>query len=254
MTEKANELITKTMNPLSWLYPPDPDHPIWLQWKEVYGIEPPVEFLRKPLRFSIGCGWRDTVINYDENYVRMHGFKKECERLEYLVEDLQEKLSANSEKGTKTKQQEDRIIELEKRLRIAESLPTAGSLTREDNIQAPLQVVTIFDRGDLQSERVELKAMANINIKDYVVFDTQYVAENSLACGSRGAYWFSNHPVGAGNRVILYTRAGSASNEERNGIVYHFRFRGHASALYEDKAQVPLVMKLENWIAAKRPV
>jgi hypothetical protein len=111
--------------------------------------------------------------------------------------------------------------------------------------------VTITDKGSAE-ERLHFRASAAIDLSYYAIFDSFYIGENGVSPYQHTCYWFGPKAVKPGENVVLYTRAGSPSTENRpDGSVFHFLFRGLASPLYTTPQSSPVLFELNTWAAKK---
>ena len=95
-----------------------------------------------------------------------------------------------------------------------------------------LQIIQITDRGVPFKERLHLRALTDLNLTNYCVFNTSYINPQSVRNIPKGAYWFSSQQVKAGDNIILYSGAGTQSSQVNSfgpsnyffTGVYHKRF------------------------------
>lgn len=111
-----------------------------------------------------------------------------------------------------------------------------------------MKLIGIYDRGILDRERVHFQAETDIDLQFCVVMDTFFRDESSVQAGQRLCYWFAKKQIKAGENVVLYSRAGIDSTENReNGVVFHFFFRENSSVLYSDPKTTVSLMTIANW-------
>lgn len=116
--------------------------------------------------------------------------------------------------------------------------------------------VTISNKGG-NEERLHFKATAPLQLSYYAILDSVAQSDevdekgvpNRIYAGQRTCYWFSPKEINAGDNVVLYTRAGTASTETRPEGVYHFIFRGLAAPLYSGQRASPVLLELTTWQA-----
>ncbi len=118
--------------------------------------------------------------------------------------------------------------------------------------------VGIYDRGNIQLERVHFRALFDIDLQFYAILDTQYQSPlpfiqaapfNQIGVGNRNCFWFAPFKVKAGQNVVLYTRAGAQNTETRtDGSVFHFFFRGLALPIYQPLEKCAVIFEINNWI------
>jgi hypothetical protein len=121
-----------------------------------------------------------------------------------------------------------------------------------------LTFVTISDKGKSE-ERLHFRAAAELDLSSYAVFDTVAFDDKADALGipdrifpgQRTCFWFSAKKLNVGESVILYTRAGNATSEQRADGLYHFIFRGLPTPLYTSPRSAPTLFEVNTWMAKK---
>jgi hypothetical protein len=108
--------------------------------------------------------------------------------------------------------------------------------------------VGIYERGNTQGERVHFRAVVNIDLNYFAVYDTTSAGPGRINLTQRPCYWFGPKTIKAGENVVLYTRAGKENTETRpDGSVYHFFFRGLSAPLYKDSNARAVLLELNDW-------
>src|SRR5438128_123403 len=111
--------------------------------------------------------------------------------------------------------------------------------------------ITITDKGKAE-ERLHFRAATDIDLSYYAVFDSHYVTDTGVSAYQHSCYWFGPKKIKAGENVVLYTRAGTASTENRiDGSTYHFLFRGLTNPLYTNPNSAPILFELNTWSARR---
>lgn len=114
------------------------------------------------------------------------------------------------------------------------------------------ELLNIYNRGDLQNERLHLRVKADVDLTYCLVFDSIYIGPTEIGNGQRTGFWFPPKIVKAGNNVVLYTRAGNASEELRpNGEYFHFIFRGLTIPKYGHPHSCAVVIEMLTWDTTK---
>jgi hypothetical protein len=109
----------------------------------------------------------------------------------------------------------------------------------------------IFDRGVLANERVHLRALSDIDLNYYAVFDTQRVDADRIFLNQKTCYWFGAKQIKARDNIVLYTRTGVPNIETRNdGSIYHFFFRGLNQPLYSNPNDCTAIIEINSWISS----
>jgi hypothetical protein len=108
--------------------------------------------------------------------------------------------------------------------------------------------IGIFDRGVLANERIHFRALYDLDIVNYAVYDTTRIDKTSVFSSQKSCWWFSSKKIKAGENVVLYTRAGIATTETRqDGAIYHFLFRGLIQPLYVKPEACAVMFEINFW-------
>lgn len=113
-------------------------------------------------------------------------------------------------------------------------------------------LVGLYDRGKLSDERVHFRALFDLDLSYYVIFDSFYSTPSTISVTQKTCYWFTSRQIKAGENLVLYTRAGTPSTERRaDGSIYHFVFRGLSRPLYADPNACAVLFELTTWATTK---
>lgn len=118
-----------------------------------------------------------------------------------------------------------------------------------------ISISGIYDRGDIQKERLHFRADVALDLSFYVLLDTVYQGPSSVSAGNLSAHWFGPRQIARGEHVVVYTRFGNPSVEKRdNGSVYHFLFRGLATPLYTMPNSCAVLIEAQTWASTQRDI
>lgn len=116
-----------------------------------------------------------------------------------------------------------------------------------------IEIVKILDRGGANKERLWLKVMANADLKYFIVFDTTYTSPNSISNLQRHAYWFKPKEVKAGDYVILYTKAGTESEQiNEDGNKTYFMYWGLEKTIWNKTDDCAVLFEINSWQTSKQ--
>lgn len=111
-----------------------------------------------------------------------------------------------------------------------------------------LQIVQIADRGVPNRERLHLRALSDVNLNFFVVFDTTYTSPSAISNLQRHAYWFPSHLVKAGDHVILSTGNGTQSSSwNPAGGTNHFFYWGLQHTIWNQTGDCAVLFELSSW-------
>ncbi len=104
-----------------------------------------------------------------------------------------------------------------------------------------VELVGIEDAGNIEKERLVLKASAHDQLGNYAIFRCEADEDGLPYSGNISkTFWFPNRMLAAGDLVILYTRQGRDSRKKDEG--------GHTSYFYYWDLDEPL------WTIGAMPV
>lgn len=109
--------------------------------------------------------------------------------------------------------------------------------------------VGIYDRGILEKERLHFRAMSDCDLQFCIIIDTYFINEKAIQAGQRITYWFAGKRIKAGENIVVCSRAGTESTENRpDGNTIHFYFRGNAISINNDPKSTAALFEIANWI------
>jgi len=116
-----------------------------------------------------------------------------------------------------------------------------------------LVLKAVENAGDLQRERLVLKAEADIDIGRYAVFLCQSIDGKPASGWVPRAFWFVDMKVKAGDFVVLYSKAGKRSEKvATDGKSSSYFFYWHSGEPLMLGKYVPLVINTAGWTTLRR--
>jgi hypothetical protein len=98
-----------------------------------------------------------------------------------------------------------------------------------------LKLRSIAAPGDLEKERLVLKALSDTDVGDYAVLLSGIANDGGPTSGRKRAYWFPDVKVRGGDTVVLYTKRGDRSKKPLDGgRTAHFFYWGSDSPLWDE--------------------
>lgn len=111
-----------------------------------------------------------------------------------------------------------------------------------------LEIINIYDRGIKSKELIWIKVLADTDLVNYIIFDTEYLDPNAISEAPKNTYWFQSKFVKAGDYVILYTGTGTPSESKNNdGSTNHFLYWGNRSTLWHKKTDCAVLFEINSW-------
>ena len=97
-----------------------------------------------------------------------------------------------------------------------------------------LVISSVKDAGDLNRERLVLRATENLNVGDFAVLCCSHINENEVGSGDiPHTYWFENAEVSKDDFVVLYTKRGTRSSKTADtGRTSHFFYWDRTGSIW----------------------
>ena len=110
------------------------------------------------------------------------------------------------------------------------------------------KLLYVKDHGDLEKERIVLKAFAQIDIGRYMLCDTTYTEDDTVSNKVRHTFWFPDKVIKEGDFVALYTKTG-ADREHSNkaNTTTHCFYWGLDRTIWNKDGDAAVLFELESW-------
>ena len=110
------------------------------------------------------------------------------------------------------------------------------------------------DAGDLEKERVVMKAVTDTDIGQFALLRTLVNSAGNPTTGVTNAFWFPDKPINAGDLVVLYTKVGTPSEKALDsGKRAHFLYWGLSSSLWRNKTVAAVLLHVDEWSSKAPP-
>jgi hypothetical protein len=108
----------------------------------------------------------------------------------------------------------------------------------------------VRDAGDLANERVVIRVDVATDIGRYLLGDTDVREDGSVVASVGRVFWFPDHKVGAGDFVIVHTKAGETKQGPNKAkTTNHYFYWGLENALWVGKRRGPILFEAPEWMA-----
>ncbi|MEL4887370.1 hypothetical protein N6P31_09840 [Pectobacterium betavasculorum] len=115
-----------------------------------------------------------------------------------------------------------------------------------------LEIRFVKGHGDLNDERIVLKALADVNVGKYIVSDTTYHSDDEVSNKLRHIYWIPDKDVEKDDLVVIYTRKGNDKTVNNNsGNRTHFFYWGLECPVWNQKEDAAVLFSLNAWSSKK---
>lgn len=113
-----------------------------------------------------------------------------------------------------------------------------------------IELKSIADKGDLKKERLVLRVTQDVNVGYFLVLCTGF-SGGQVNTGVSSTFWFPDKDVRMGDLVVLYTKAGTASEKSlESGSKAHFFYWGRASAQWQSNERGVVLVHAPEWQGA----
>jgi hypothetical protein len=107
-----------------------------------------------------------------------------------------------------------------------------------------LQILKVRDAGDLDNEKIILKANETCEISWYILFDNTYDELGNLSNLWRHVFIFPKIQIKAGDFIWLYTKAGkSTSRGNTSNTTTHLLYWGLGETIWNHEKDVAHLIK-----------
>ncbi|WP_156480591.1 hypothetical protein [Aquipseudomonas alcaligenes] len=113
-----------------------------------------------------------------------------------------------------------------------------------------LAITSFAEPGNIQKERIVLKAHEDIELGHYAIFRSKTSDDGKATSGRKIAYWFPDGKIKKNDLVVLYSKKGISSQKElEGGRTAHFFYWGEPNAIWNDTKYTAVVLRSAEWTA-----
>jgi hypothetical protein len=109
-----------------------------------------------------------------------------------------------------------------------------------------LKITAIREVGDVSKERIVLKALAAADVGNFVIFCTG-LTDGVVNVDVQKTFWFPNKKVNTGDFVVVYTKSGTSSAKDFNGVKSHFFYWGESDAIWSRPNTSAVLLRAPEW-------
>lgn len=115
-----------------------------------------------------------------------------------------------------------------------------------------LSISFVKSHGILKDERIVLKVLEDVDVGDYMLADTTYIAEGEISNELRHTFWIPNKEVEKGDLVVIYTKSGNDSTKlNKLGAKTHFFYWGLGRTIWNQDEDSAALFLIGNWSSKK---
>jgi hypothetical protein len=113
-----------------------------------------------------------------------------------------------------------------------------------------VEITSIAGAGDLDRERIILKALADDEIGDYIVFRTRAASDDGkpLSTNIPNAFWFPNLKIKKGDFIVLYSKDGSRrAKSTADESTSYFFYWGLEKPIWSEPKHRAILLHATSW-------
>lgn len=111
-----------------------------------------------------------------------------------------------------------------------------------------LSIAYIKSAGDIENERVVLKAIEDCDIGGYFTFFSHYTDNGSVSTSVVAPFWFMDATVKKGDTIVIYTKSGKrASKQNNDGTNSYFFYRNRGEAICKGNNECVVLLEVASW-------
>jgi hypothetical protein len=111
-----------------------------------------------------------------------------------------------------------------------------------------LKISGIEHAGDLEKERIVLRATEDQDVGKYFVLKSKKTGESKISSEVSEVHWFEDKLVKKDDWVLLYTKTGAyKSTANDKGVTSHFFYWGKTEALWGDSGSAAILLYADEW-------
>ncbi len=113
-----------------------------------------------------------------------------------------------------------------------------------------VQIDYVADRGDLDRERLVLRARRDTDIGDFLLIRTS-VEDGSVTTDVSDPLWFPDRGVKAGDLVVVYSKSGRNKRKEiEGGRTAHFFYWDQDAPLWDEGESAAVLLHAPAWMSS----
>ena len=114
-----------------------------------------------------------------------------------------------------------------------------------------IEFKSIADRGNYDKERLVLKVLADTDIGDHLVAQTDALSQD-IGTELYHTFWPSYKTISSGDLIVLYTKSGKDSEKElSDGRHTHFYYWGLNSAIWDNNDKAAVILHAPEMITKR---
>ncbi|MEY8238826.1 MAG: hypothetical protein RPT25_00615 [Cycloclasticus sp.] len=115
-----------------------------------------------------------------------------------------------------------------------------------------LSIRYVKEHGALEKERIVLKVLDNVDVGNYMLADTTYIADEEVSNRLRHTFWIPDKAAEKGDIIVIYTKPGDDfTQSNKSGNKTHFFYWGLKRTVWNKERDAAALFLLNDWSSTK---
>lgn len=115
-----------------------------------------------------------------------------------------------------------------------------------------IDILGIFNKGQLDKEFLFLKAIFDVNLSFYMIHKSIYLTSTSISRNAESVFWFEEKQIKSGDYIAIYSCEGKSNEIKTNdGKIIHTYYWGSSKALWNNKNDCAVIFEINGWNTSK---
>jgi hypothetical protein len=111
-----------------------------------------------------------------------------------------------------------------------------------------IEIVGIKEKGNLDKERIVLKALSDLELGFVMVFLTVGIKGKSFTSTPESVFWFPDKQVSKGDLIVLYTKKGkNTEHKNAGGNTSHFFYMNIDKHYFDTPDKIAVLIEANGW-------
>lgn len=111
-----------------------------------------------------------------------------------------------------------------------------------------IEIRSFADKGDFESERMSLRATANVDLGAHAIFYLKLNSNGKPSSGKKVAYWFPDLELKTNDLVVVYTKKGERRTKTLDdGTTAHFFYWGLDKPIWNQPGAACSLLAITEW-------
>jgi hypothetical protein len=115
-----------------------------------------------------------------------------------------------------------------------------------------LEIKYVKDAGNINHERIILKALKKVQVGEYMIADSTYTVDGQISNILRHIFWIPDKIIQANDLVVIYTKVGHSSEKlNKSGVTTHFFYWDIDRTIWNKEGDNATLFRIKDWLNKK---